>query len=103
MCDLSRCRGGDDPGLCGADIEVAKETVDLTRQNVEARVAESVELVQSQEPLATVDLDYISSAFAHNLAKLTLARAMGCTEEDVPKFLNLRSGGEQPLFGKGRV
>jgi outer membrane protein TolC len=70
--------------------EVAKETLDLTRQKVEAGVAESVELVQSQESLASADLDYINSVFAHNLAKLSLARALGRTADVVPRFLNLQ-------------
>jgi outer membrane protein TolC len=71
------------------NLEVAKETLDLTRQKVEAGVAESVELVQSQEALATAELDYINSVFAHNLAKLTLARSTGRAVEVLPKFLNL--------------
>ncbi len=70
--------------------EVAKETLDLTRQKVEAGVAESVELVQSQESLASADLDYINSVFAHNLAKLSLARALGRTADVLPRFLNLK-------------
>jgi outer membrane protein TolC len=70
--------------------EVAKETLDLTRQKVEAGVAESVELVQTQESLASADLDYINSVFAHNLAKLSLARALGRTADVLPSFLNLK-------------
>jgi outer membrane protein TolC len=69
--------------------QVTKETLDLTRQRVEAGVAESVELVQSQESVATAELDYINSVFAHNLAKLSLARAMGRTAEDLTKFLQV--------------
>jgi outer membrane protein TolC len=72
------------------NLTVAKETLDLSRQKVEAGVAESVELVQSQEALATAELDYINSVFAHNLAKLALARSTGRTIEVLPKFLNLK-------------
>ncbi len=72
------------------NLEVAKETLDLTRQKVEAGVSESVELVQSQEALATAELDYINSVSAHNLAKLTLARSTGRALEVLPKFLNLK-------------
>jgi outer membrane protein TolC len=71
------------------NLEVAKETLDLTRQKVEAGVAESVEHVQSQEGLATAELDYINSVFAHHLAKLALARSTGHAVEVLPKFLNL--------------
>ncbi len=72
------------------NLEVAKETLDLTRQRVGAGVAESVETVQSQESLASANLDYINSMFAHNLAKLTLARATGRAVEALPRFLDLK-------------
>jgi outer membrane protein TolC len=70
------------------NARVAKETLDLTRQRVEAGVADSVELVQSQEALAGAELDYINSVFAHNVAKLSLARSMGRAAENLPKFLS---------------
>jgi outer membrane protein TolC len=70
------------------NVQVAKETLDLTRQRVQAGVADSVELVQSQESLAGAELDYINSVFAHNVAKLSLARAMGGAAENLAKFLS---------------
>ena len=70
------------------NAKVAKETLDLTRQRVEAGVADSVELVQSQESLAGAELDYINSVFAHNVAKLSLARAMGGAAENLSNFLS---------------
>lgn len=70
------------------NILVSGETLDLTRQRVEAGVAGSVELVQSQESLATAELDYINSVFAHNVAKLSLARSLGHAAENLPKFLS---------------
>jgi outer membrane protein TolC len=70
------------------NARVAKETLDLTRQRVEAGVADSVELVQSQEALAGAELDYINSVFSHNVAKLSLARSLGRAAENLPKFLS---------------
>lgn len=72
------------------NVQVAHETLDLTKQRVEAGVANSVELVQSQEALANAEQDYINSVFAHNVAKLTVARTTGRAIEDLPKFLNLK-------------
>lgn len=69
------------------NIQVAKETLDLTRQKFEAGVSDNVEVVQAQESLASADLDYINSLFAHNLAKLSLARGMGNAEESVSDVL----------------
>jgi outer membrane protein TolC len=67
--------------------EVSRQTLDLTRQRLEAGITDPVEVVQAQETVATADLDYISSLFAHNLAKLTLARAIGRAEENLHQFL----------------
>ena len=69
--------------------QVTGETLDLTRQRFEAGVTDSVEVVQSQESVATAELDYINSVFAHNVAKLSLARAMGGVAESLPQFLKL--------------
>ncbi|MBO0911395.1 MAG: TolC family protein, partial [Acidobacteria bacterium] len=71
------------------NIQVSKETLDLTRQRFEAGVADNVEVVQAQESLASASLDYINSVFAHNLAKLTLARSLGNSAENLPRFLKL--------------
>lgn len=67
--------------------EVSRQTLDLTRQRLEAGITDPVEVVQAQESVATADLDYINSLFAHNLAKLTLARAIGHAEENLRQFL----------------
>jgi len=72
------------------NIQVSQETLDLTRQRFEAGVADNVEVVQAQESLASANLDYINSVFAHNLAKLSLARSVGNSEENLPRFLKLR-------------
>jgi len=72
------------------NIQVAKETLDLTKQRVDAGVANSVELVQSQEALANAELDYINSVFSHNVAKLSVARDIGRAVDDLPKFLSLK-------------
>jgi len=46
-------------------------------------------VVRSQDAVAAAELDYISSVFAHNVAKLSLARAIGGTAEKVDQFLKL--------------
>jgi outer membrane protein TolC len=72
------------------NIQVTNETLDLTRQRFEAGVTDNVEVVQAQESATTAKLDYINSVFAHNLAKLSLARAMGGTADKLSLFLNLQ-------------
>jgi outer membrane protein TolC len=68
---------------------VARQTLDLTRQRYDAGISDNVEVVQAQESTAVAALDYINSVFAHNLAKLSLARAMGVAADRLPDFLKL--------------
>ena len=72
------------------NIQVATQNLDLTRQKFDAGVSDNVEVVQSQEALSTANTDYINSVFAHNLAKLSLARAIGRAAEALPRFLKLQ-------------
>ena len=75
-------------------VEVAKQNIELmgktlqqTRQRFEAGVSENYDVVQSQESVTGANLDYIDSVFAHNFAKLTLARALGNAAEKLGQFL----------------
>jgi outer membrane protein TolC len=72
------------------NIQVSTQNLDLTRQKFDAGVSDNVEVVQSQEALSTANTDYINSVFAHNLAKLSLARAIGRASEALPQFLKLQ-------------
>jgi outer membrane protein TolC len=76
--------------LAVKNVQVTKETLDLTRQRFDAGVTDNVEVVQAQESVAGAELDYINSVFAHNLAKLSLARAIGGAAESLGQFLKLQ-------------
>jgi outer membrane protein TolC len=75
--------------LSRANQQLARETLGLTKQKYDAGISDSVEVVQAQESIATSDLDYITSLFAHNLAKLSLARAQGHAAENLADYLKL--------------
>jgi outer membrane protein TolC len=68
---------------------ITEETLALTRQRFEAGVSDNLEVVQAQESLAIAAFDYINSVFAHNLAKLSLARSMGVAADRLTDFLKL--------------
>jgi outer membrane protein TolC len=72
------------------NLEVNQETLTLTRQKLDAGVSDNVAVVQSQDAVANAQLDYINSLFAHNLAKLSLARAIGGANESWPRFLTVK-------------
>src|SRR5205823_8505791 len=74
-------------------VEVARSSVDLADQTlVQARdrfaagVADNLEVIQAQEAVAAANENYISSLYAHNLAKVELARAIGYAEEGVKRY-----------------
>ena len=66
--------------------ELAGETR-VSRERLDEGIAITVEVVHAQESISASDLDYISAAFAHNLATIHLARAIGRTEENLGRFL----------------
>lgn len=76
--------------LAQKNIQVDKQNLDLTRQRFDAGVSDNVEVVQAQESAASAQLDYINSVFAHNLAKLSLARAIGRAAEKLGVFLKIQ-------------
>jgi outer membrane protein TolC len=71
------------------NTQVTQENLGLTRERFEAGVSDNVEVVQAQESVATAQLDYINGVFAHNLAKLALARAIGNASDRLTQFLSL--------------
>jgi outer membrane protein TolC len=71
------------------NTQVTRENLILTRQRFDAGVNDNVEVVQAQESVATAQLDYINSTFAHNLGKLALARAVGKALDNLTQFLAL--------------
>jgi outer membrane protein TolC len=75
-------------------VEVARSSVDLAEQTLTqaqdrfaAGVSDNLEVVQAQESVASAHESYISSLYAHNLAKVELARALGNAEQGVKQYL----------------
>ena len=69
-----------------SDRTLALATLQQSQDRFAVGVADSVEVVNSQEALAAADHDYVSSLFSQNLAKITLAHAMGEAEKDLPNI-----------------
>jgi len=68
-------------------LQVAQETLEMARARMQAGVINTVEVVQAQQTVSGAQLDLINSIFAHNLAKLTLARDLGHASEQLPRIL----------------
>ena len=78
-------------------VDVAHQNVDLANENVArskerfaAGVTDSVEVVQSEQSLASANDQYITSLYSHNLAKLGLARALGVARTNFSQYLGGR-------------
>jgi outer membrane protein TolC len=69
---------------------LAADTLSQARDRFAAGVADTIEVVQAQESVAVAEQDYISSLYAHNVAKATLARAMGQADQNIRQFLGGR-------------
>jgi outer membrane protein TolC len=75
-------------------VQVARSSVDLSEQTLlqardrfSAGVTDNLEVVQAQQTVAGAHESYISSLYAHNLAKIELVRAMGYAEQGVMQYL----------------
>ncbi len=69
------------------NVQVAQETLEMARARMQAGVINTVEVVQAQQTVSSAQLDLINSVFAHNLAKLSLARELGHASEQLPTLL----------------
>jgi outer membrane protein TolC len=72
------------------NLELANQTLVQARDRFSAGVSDTVEVVQAQELVATANDTLISALFAHNVAKVALARALGGTEQVIQKLLEVK-------------
>lgn len=76
-------------------VQVATQSVDLAGQQLQqardryaSGVSGSLEVVQAQEAVAAANETYIQSLYLNNVAKLSLARALGVAEQQTREFLS---------------
>ena len=73
--------------MADSNRKLAQSTLLQARHRFGAGVADTVEVVQAQETVASAEQDYISSLYAYYLARLSLARATGDTEQGISALL----------------
>jgi outer membrane protein TolC len=76
----------DQVNVARSNIDLAEETLAQSRDRFTAGVTDTVEVVQSQESVASAHEQYISSLYSYNFAKISLARALGVAEESVKEY-----------------
>src|SRR5260370_23762804 len=71
------------------NLTVSQENLDLVRQKLQVGVSDNVEVIQAQQCIARAQPDLITSILVHNVAKLTLARAIGNQLDTLADYLTL--------------
>ncbi len=69
-------------------LQFAQQALGQSQDRFAAGVTNNVEVIQAQQQLASANDQYIASLFAHNIAKVLLARAIGNAEEAVKQYLS---------------
>jgi outer membrane protein TolC len=84
---LDLAAAADQVEVARSSVDLASQTLDQAKDRFAAGVTDNLEVVQAQESLASANESYISSLYAHNLAKISLAKAVGFAEEGVKQYL----------------
>jgi outer membrane protein TolC len=73
-----------------SNLELANQTLTQARDRFASGVTDTIEVVQAQGSVAAVNDNLIAALYAHNLAKVELARALGSTEQRIQKFMEVK-------------
>lgn len=69
------------------NVQLATDTLTQARDRFAAGVASNLEVTQAQEAVAAASETYIAALYGHNLAKASLARAIGIAESAVAAYV----------------
>jgi len=74
--------------LAQRNLDLANQTLAQANNRFNAGVTDNLEVVQAQASIAIVNQELISAIYGHNLAKVSLARAVGATEASLKRFMS---------------
>lgn len=69
-----------------SNIDLADQTLTQSQDRFSAGITDTVEVVQSQETVASAHEQYISSLYNYNFAKISLIRALGAGEQGLKEY-----------------
>ncbi|MBV9404677.1 MAG: TolC family protein [Acidobacteriaceae bacterium] len=78
----------DQVDVARSNLDLATQTLRQARDRFTAGVTNTVEVVQSQQTLAEANENLISAQFQYNVAKVSLARALGLAEQGIRSYFN---------------
>jgi outer membrane protein TolC len=73
-----------------SNIGLADQTLIQAQDRFQAGVADNLEVVQAQQSVAVANQSYIASLYSFNLAKISLAQAIGIAEQSGLQYLGVR-------------
>jgi outer membrane protein TolC len=68
-------------------VALATQTLEQSRDRFISGVTDNIEVVQAQDVLAVATDSYIASLYSHNVAKISLARAIGVAESGFAEYM----------------
>ena len=80
----------DQVAVAQSNLDLANQTLDQARDRFSAGVTDNIEVVQAQESVAAANDSLIAALYGHNLAKVALARALGATDREVSRLVEVK-------------
>jgi outer membrane protein TolC len=80
----------DQVAVARENLDLANQTLTQSRDRFSAGVTDNIEVVQAQESVASATDSLISALYAHNLAKVGLARALGGAEQRIQTLMEVK-------------
>ena len=77
----------DQVAVAASSEDLARQALTQAQDRFTAGVADNIEVVQAQNALTNASDTHISAVYAHNLAKVALARSLGVTDRGIREFL----------------
>ena len=68
-------------------MQLAAEALSEAQQRYAAGVSDNLAVSQAQQSVAQANTQYVSSLYEHNVAKLSLARALGLADRNYKQYV----------------
>jgi outer membrane protein TolC len=70
-----------------SNVDLAEEALSESQQRYKAGVSDNLAVSQAQQAVAQADEQYVDSLYRHNIAKLSLARALGVAQTSYKDYV----------------
>jgi outer membrane protein TolC len=80
----------DQVAVARSNLDLANQTLTQAQDRYASGVTDTIEVVLVQGSVAVANDNLIGALYAHNLAKVELARSLGSTEQQIQKFMEVK-------------